>query len=69
MKPSEQSSQNGIGRRSFLLRVSVAVVGVLGSGSILGRLVVKEKTKAGSSAQTMYPKIHSMAVPRKNKKT
>jgi hypothetical protein len=68
MKSNKQLLDKGIARRSFLLRVSAAVIGVLGSGSILSRLAVKKKPTVSSGAQTIYPKIHSMAVPRENKK-
>jgi len=68
MKTTDPLSNKEKSRRTFLVRLAGFAVAGISAGSVLGRIFFKSKTAVNSSAQTVYPKIHSMAVPRENKK-
>jgi hypothetical protein len=67
MKTKEQISHEGIGRRSFLLRISAAAIVGVSIGNFLKRFSFKKKSLAETKDQTIYPTINPLAVARKKK--
>jgi len=67
MKTKEQISHEGIGRRSFLLRISAAAIAGVSIGNFLKRFSFKKNSLAETKDQTIYPTINPLAVARKKK--
>jgi hypothetical protein len=67
MKTKEQISREGIGRRSFLLRIFAVAIAGIGLRDFINRFVIKKKPLVNANNHAVYPTIHPLAVARKKK--